>query len=398
MTTPARTDLLRPRHAHAHARVTNIELFFDLVFVFAVTQLSHTLLAHLGARTAVETALLFLAVWWVWIYTTWCTNWLDPDRSVVRLLMFVLMLLGLLLACSLPHAFDREGPLFVSCYVAMQVGRTLFMVWAIGPGRRELRRNFQRIAAWLVLSAVCWVAGTMWEGNARLALWALAVAIEYFSVAVGFWVPGLGQSSTRDWNIEGAHLAERCSLFIMIALGESIVVMGTTAAAHAATWASVSAFAIAFIGSAAMWWIYFHRGYEKGTRQIESADDPGRIGRLAYTYLHIPIVAGIIVGAVADELVLAHPEGHVDVPFIATTLGGTALFLLGNLGFKAVLWGRWPLSHMVGLGLLMLAACFATAMPPLVLAAVAMAVLVVVAAWETLSLRGVMTAPAAEPH
>jgi low temperature requirement protein LtrA len=387
----ASIGLLRLRGGHAHARVTNIELFFDLVFVFAVTQLSHTLLAHLGVRTAVETTLLFLAVWWVWIYTTWCTNWLDPDHTVVRLLVFALMLAGLLLACSLPHAFDHEGPLFAWCYVVMQVGRTLFMVWAVSRERRELTRNFQRVTVWLVTSGMCWIAGTLWEGDRRLGLWALAIAIEYGSVWAGFWVPGLGRSRTRDWDIAGAHLAERCSLFIMIALGESIVVIGATAAAHPATWATVSAFAVAFVGSVAMWWIYFHLGYETGTRQIATTDDPGRIGRLAYTYLHIPIVAGIVVAAVSDELVLAHPAGHVDAKFIATTLGGAALFLVGNLAFKAVLWRRAPLSHLVGFGLLALTGVFATVMTPLGLATAVMALLLVVATWETLSLRRAAT-------
>jgi low temperature requirement protein LtrA len=384
---PTSTGLLRPRDKHAHARVTNIELFFDLVFVFAITQLSHTLLAHLGIRTAIETTLLFLAVWWVWIYTTWCTNWLNPEHTTVRLLMFVLMLAGLLLACSLPHAFDHEGPLFAWCYVLMQIGRTLFMVWAFGPNRPQLRRNFQRVCAWLLLSGACWLAGTLWEGNVRVGLWALAIAIEYASVSLGFWVPGLGRTPTREWDIEGTHLAERCSLFIMIALGESIVVIGATAAAHPATLPAVSAFAVAFIGCAAMWWIYFHVGYEKGAHEIAAAEDPGRIGRL-YTYLHIPIVAGIVVAAVADELVLVHPHGHVDAPFIATTLGGAGLFLLGNLAFKAMLWGRSPLSHLVGFGLLALAGGLSGFMSPLGLATTVTAVLVVVAVWETLSLRG----------
>jgi low temperature requirement protein LtrA len=384
---PAPNGLLRPRAAHAHARVTNIELFFDLVFVFAVTQLSHTLIAHLSVRTAVEVTVLFLAVWWVWIYTTWSTNWLDPDHVAVRLLIFALMLAGLLLACSLPHAFDHEGPLFAWCYAAMQVGRTLFLVWAVRRERPELTRNFQRIAAWMVLSAVCWIAGTQWEGDRRLGLWVLAIAIEYAAAWAGFWVPGLGRSRTRDWDIEGTHLAERCSLFIMIALGESIVVIGATAAAHPATWATMSAFTVAFVGSAAMWWIYFHAGYEKGTRRIASTDDPGRIGRVAYTYWHLPIVAGIVVAAVADELLLVHPDGHADTAFIVTTLGGTTLFLIGNLAFKAVVWGRAPLSHVAGFALLALTPVFATSLAPLALATAVMAILVVVAAWESLSLR-----------
>ena len=384
---PASATLLRQRGGHVHARVTNIELFFDLVFVFAVTQLSHALLDRLSLQGALETGLLFLAVWWVWIYTTWCTNWLDPDRVAVRILIFALMLAGLLLSCSLPHAFDAEGMLFAICYVAMQIGRTLFMIWAVPASRPGLRRNFQRVAVWLAASAVLWITGALSTSERRVWLWALAIAVEYVSVMVGFWVPRLGRSLTGDWDIAGTHLAERCSLFILIALGESILVTGATAAGTHATLPVVTAFVTAFLGSVAMWWIYFNIGVERGARQIASDDDPGRIGRLAYTYIHLLIVAGIVVAAVADELVLTHPTGHVDLPFIAVTIGGPTLFLLGNLSFKAVIWGRAPLSHLVGFGLLALTTLLASKLTPLALASAVAAILLVVAAWETISLR-----------
>ena len=135
-----------------------------------------------------------------------------------------------------------------------------------------------------------------------------------------------------------------------------------------------------------MWWIYFNIGAERGTRQIASADDPGHIARLAYTYLHLPIVAGIVVAAVADELVLAHPGGHVELPFVAVTVGGPLLFLLGNLAFKRVLWRRAPLSHLAGTAMLGVAAVLAPFASPLALATVTTAILLVVAAWETASL------------
>jgi hypothetical protein len=148
------------------------------------------------------------------------------------------------------------------------------------------------------------------EGDARLLLWAVALAIEYLSPAVRFWIPKYGASGVADWVVEGGHMAERCAGFIIIALGESIVVIGATFAELAWTVETVRAFASAFIGSLAMWWIYFHKGAEAGSEQISKASEPGQLARLAYTYLHMPIVAGIIVSAVADELVLKHPSGH----------------------------------------------------------------------------------------
>ncbi len=381
---------LRHRGAHGHAKVTNIELFFDLVFVFAITQLSHSLLEHLNLQGVLQTGLLFLAVWWVWICTSWCTNWLDPDRASVRLMLFTLMLAGLLMSCALPHAFADEALLFAACYVAMQVGRSLFTLWALGSAQPALTRNFQRVAIWLGVSAIFWICGALAAPEWRMPLWALAIAIEYGSAWAGFWVPGLGRSHTSDWTIEGAHLAERCALFIMIALGESILVTGATAASVPATGPTVTAFGVAFIGSVSMWWIYFNAGVERGAEQIASAADPGRLGRLVYTYIHLLIVAGIIVGAVADELVLSHPLGHLDAHVMAPMVGGPALFLLANLWFKAVVWGRLPLSHMVGLALLALVtlvSSLATAASPLALASAVTAILLIVAAWETRSLR-----------
>ncbi|MEQ1689331.1 MAG: low temperature requirement protein A, partial [Sphingopyxis sp.] len=126
----ARHHLFRTRDAHDHSPVTYIELFFDLVFVFAITQLSHRLLHHLTWQGAGETLILFLGTWWVWIYTSWTTNWLDPERAHVRLMLIAMMVGGLLLASGIPDAFGATGLLFALTYIAMQLGRSLYMVWA----------------------------------------------------------------------------------------------------------------------------------------------------------------------------------------------------------------------------------------------------------------------------
>jgi low temperature requirement protein LtrA len=262
------------------------------------------------------------------------------------------------------------------------------MLWALGSGNSGLKVNFQRIISWLGLAGMLWIAGGLAEGDARLVLWSIALLLEYVAPSIGFWVPGMGRSRTSDWNVEGHHLAERCGLFIIIALGESILVTGATFGELAWSSTTVAAFVVAFVGSVAMWWIYFDSGAERGSAHIAGSSDPGRMARLAYTYLHLPIVAGIIVAAVADELLLAHPAGHADPPTIAAALGGPALFLLGTALFKATTARRFPLSHLVGLVLLALLSLVAAKMATLVLGAASTLVLVLVAAWERRSLRG----------
>ncbi len=383
-------DLLRSRHAQDSGKVGFVELFFDLVFVFAVTQLSHFLLAHPTPVGAMQTGLLLLAVWWVWIFTSWVTNWLDPERVPVQLCLFALMLAGLVMSASIPRAFADRGVAFAAAYVAMQVGRTLFMLWCLRGSATPARRNFQRIFVWLATSAVLWLIGAQAEGEARFGWWALALALEFAGPLSFFWVPGLGRSSTADWDVDGSHMAERCGLFVIIALGESLLVTGATFAESAWAPKTVAAFAVAVVGTIAMWWVYFDTGAKRAHHRIAHSDDPGRIARMAYTYLHLFIVAGIIVSAVGDELVLAHPD-HADGRAIAAIVGGPALYLFGNALFKWVTNDRrWPpLSHMVGVALMLALLVPATLhlLSALGLAALVALVLVLVAAWESLTLR-----------
>lgn len=394
-----RVSLLRPRGDHGQGKVTNIELFFDLVFVYAVTQLSHTLLYQLNLVGALQVLLLFLAVWWVWIFTGWVTNWLDPERPLVRIALLTLMLAGLLLSIALPDAFGERGLLFSGAYVFMQVGRTLFMLWAIGDGAPANTRNFQRIAVWLVASGILWLIGSWMDGQTRGAFWVAALVLEYLGPALAFHVPGLGRSSTADWNVDGGHLAERCSQFVIIALGESVLVTGSSFAEALREPQAPLAFVSAFIGSVAMWWIYFDLGAERGSRAIRQSADPGRTARVAYTYLHLLIVAGIIVCAVADELTLRHPKQRTDMINAAVLLGGPALYLLGNVLFKKTVNGtNLPLSHLIGLALLVLLALTSALWPIALLGVATTAVLLVVAIWEMRSLRSVresMEAPSA---
>ncbi|HEX7080142.1 MAG TPA: low temperature requirement protein A [Gammaproteobacteria bacterium] len=382
--------LLRRHDGIDGGRVTPVELFFDLVFVFAVTQLSHALLAQPIPLRAAQVSLLLIAVWGVWIYTSWVTNWLDPERIPVRLCLFALMLAGVVLAASIPEAFAERGSAFAGAYVFMQVGRTLFFLWAARRAPVRMIRNFQRILAWLVVSGLFWIAGGFSREETRFAWWAAALLLEYISPWLYFWVPGLGRSSIADWNIHGGHMAERCALFVIIALGESLLVTGATFAELAWSAETLGGLTIAVLSSMAMWWIYFDTGAPRAQHRIEREADPGRQGRMAYTYLHLLIVGGIIVSAVADELVLVHPDQITDAG-IAAIIGAPALYLLGNALFKWVTNVRRapPLSHVVGLLLFLplLPSAFAHRFSALMLNAIALGILIVVTGWESIAIR-----------
>ncbi len=378
-------DTLLRGHGRGDVKVSNAELFFDLVFVFAITRLSHTLLEDLTLAGALRVGVLFMAVWWVWIYTTWVTNWLDPERTPVRLMLYALMAAGLFVSMAIPAAWERRALTFAAAYAAMQVGRTLFMLWALRGRDADNFRNFLRILAWLVVSAAFWIAGALVDDH-RGVLWVLALAIEYAGPMLYFWTPGLGRSQISDWNVEGAHLAERCGLFVIIALGESVLITGATMADLPWTRVTLAAFGAAFAGCVAMWWLYFNIGAERAAERIEKARNPGRLARVAYTYTPLLIVGGIVASAAADELVLAHPLGHLDAAAAIIVVGGPALYLLGNAVFKRITAGWWPLSHLAGMAAFALLGAGATHATPLALGAATTAVLVVVAVWETLSL------------
>lgn len=396
----ARALLLRSRGNSDSGKVSFIELFFDLIFVFAVTQLSHSFLENFTLAGAGELALITMAVWWVWIFTAWVINTLNPESKHVRFMLIVLMLVGLIMSSSIPKAFETAGLYFAVAYTLLQVGRTAFTVWVLRDGSIELRNNFIRILAWLTLSGVFWIAGGIAEGETRLALWIIALVIEYVSPSLGFWTPRIGRTPTTVWNVEGSHMAERCGLFIIIALGESILVTGATFAKLEWSPVTLAAFAASFAGTAAMWWIYFDSTAKTGHHFIAHSSDPGRVARSAYTYTHLLLVAGIIVTAVADELLLAHPVGHIDAKTIAVILGGPALFLLGNLLFMRIVSGVYPAPYLSGLLALAVLGFASVFMNALILSGLASLVLIAASLWGSLfseRLCRVQSAPAAEP-
>lgn len=380
------TSLMRVRTPGEHARVGFVELFFDLVFVFAITQVSHLLLAHLTPLGVLEAAILLAAVWWVWIDTSWITNWLDPERGPVRLMLFTLMAAGLIMSTSLPHAFGDKGLVFACAFAAIQVGRSLFTLRAV-RGSPTQKANFQRISIWALLGAVFWISGGLAEGQTRLLIWLVALGLEFTGPLLAFFVPGLGRSSTMDWDVEGAHLAERVGLFVIICLGESIIITGATFGELPWTPTVVTVFVSALITTITMWWLFFSEAHEAGSETISHAADPGAIARRTYTYCPIIVVAGIVVTAVGDELALAHPLGVAGVAKAAVLIGGPMLFLLGTALSIYSIWGKvaWP--RVAGVAAMGATLMFGQGLSPLLLTMTSTVILVLTAIWESVAGR-----------
>lgn len=363
------------------------ELFFDLVFVFALIQLSQTLAKEFNSASMLEAVVLIMAIWWVWIYTTWVTNLLDTENEAVRLLLFALMFCGVLLGIELPHAFGDQGLIFAGLYSAMQIGRSLFMLYAYRNVEREAFLTFLRITVWLSLSCLFWLLGGLGPSEWRVVYWLIALAIEYFSPMVRYWVPGLGRSAKESLNISGAHMAERCGLFVILCLGETILTTGKNAAEHMDENLTFIILCSAFLNTVAMWWIYFHHGHEKAADKAETTCKPESLAHNLFAYGHLPIVAGIILTAVGENFSLSQAEEDNTFWQVSAILGGPALFLSGNAWIKIVAARSMPVSHLLGIALLIVTAFAAPMTPVYYIQILATMILTVVAVWEYVALK-----------
>lgn len=379
------------RRGEGEDRVAFIELFFDLVFVLAVTQLAHHVVDHLDPRGLLEALVMLIAIWWVWMYTTWVTNWMDPQRSPVRVMLIALMLLGLVLSTSIPEAFGDRALGFAGAYLAMQLGRSIFVAVSYAlAGDRVNALNLSRIALWFCLSGPLWIIGALTGGDAQLTWWMLAITIELLGPILRYWMPVLRTTPIENWQVSGAHMAERSGLFMIIALGESIIVTGSQFSDNELTSSSTLAFLAAFVGTILFWLLYFSHGAEHGARFIGEAERTGAIARLTYTYIHILLVGGIVLLAVGDELVLAHPDDPLDLATLAIVTAAPALYLLGNLLFKRSIGRPWLKSHLAGMAALVAVFALGLAAPevtPLALTWITNGVLAIVTAIDEITWR-----------
>jgi low temperature requirement protein LtrA len=375
----------RDRDAGEEQRATTLELFYDLVFVFAVTQVSHLLLDDLSWQGAGEATLVLLVVWWAWNYTTWVTNELDPDSPVVRLLLMGIMLATLLMAVAIPNAFGSKGLLFACSYVAIQVGRHAFLTFASArPGKIE-RERAADILIWFFVAGVFWIAGALVEDEARVSLWLVALVIDYLAPVFLYRVPGRRTLAPETWDVETTHFAERFQLFVIIALGESIVLIGATTSDLDIDAARLAALALAFAGTAALWWLYFDYVAPIAQRRLELAANRTLLARDGYTYLHVLMIAGIIAWAVGDELVIAHPRDVLPAAEVVVLVSGPAIYLLGHVLFRLRMAGTLSRKRLAGALACIAVGGLGSFSTGIVLSALLVAVLVVVIVAERIA-------------
>ncbi|MET9298560.1 low temperature requirement protein A [Micromonospora aurantiaca] len=297
------------RTASSPGRATFLELFFDLVFVFALTRVSQRLISGLdGSAGAVaadvgRTLLLFLVLWQVWTITTWVTSRYEPERTVIQVVVVGTMFGSLVLGVTLPRALEERALPFALAYVVVMVGRPLLILVALRAHPRRLVPL--RLAAWAGFSAPLWIAGALMPGP-RLALWVVALAVDHLGTILGWPLPWIGASRIRQWLVAGEHLAERYQQIFLIALGESILVIGVTFSGKEFSGDAAVAFAISFVITALLWRIYFYRAGHLLAEALRVAGTPGRLAESA-AQTHLFMVLGVIGAAVGYELVITHP-------------------------------------------------------------------------------------------
>jgi low temperature requirement protein LtrA len=393
MTTNSGAELLREPEDPQQA--TFLELFFDLVFVLALTQLSRGLSQHLTWSGAFQTLVLLLALWWVWVHTAGLTDIFDPRRPPIQLVVTATMLGTLVLAAVTPQAFGKQGLVFAGAYLGIQLGRSVFVV-LVKPSR-EARRLYLRQLIWFGASAVPWFAGALTHHPTRAVLWALAVVMDSTATELRFPVPGRGRASTSEFAVTGGHLAERYRQFFIIALGESILVSGLAFGGSGLGAAHSTALVVSFATTALLWRIYIYRAGELLAAALTASRDPVLTG-LASVYAHLTMVAGIVVTAVGQELVIAHPLGHTRPAWTTVILGGPALFLAGRALFEYTVFARVSHDRPIGLLALTAAAPVTLHLPPLLAATAATVILAAIAVADAARARHRPPEPPSPPR
>jgi len=357
------------------SRSTLIELFFDLAFVFALTELSFTLAARLTWMGAWQVLVLTMAVWWTWSVTTWATD-LYAQRAGLRALVIALMFGVVLLSGTVPDAFAERGLAFAVAYVVLQIGRTSTLLLA--TRRHPLRRRPARVLFWFLISAVIWISGAYVHGAARAAMWTLAIVVDYGSANLGWPTPFLGRSELHEWDLVEEHLGERYRQILIIGLGDMVLTMGEVYAAGRNGPMRTLGLATTFLTTVLLWQIYAYRAGEWITTAFTPGSRRARPAR-KLDWDHLVMVAGIVVTAVGGKQIIAHPSGHTPWSWLAVIIGGPALFLLGRAHFGYVVFGHLSLPRIIGLvGLGVLVPVLRLATPLMAGAAVAIVLLLVI--------------------
>ncbi|MFI6266845.1 low temperature requirement protein A [Micromonospora sp. NPDC051006] len=378
------------RSATSSGRATFLELFFDLAFVVALTRVSQrfadlgsdtgwTLVAGLG-----RTLLLFLALWLIWSHTTWITSRYEPERSIIQAVVVGTMFAALVMAVTLPRAMEERALPFTVAYLMVMVVRPLVVAAALRGHPRRLVPF--RLAAWAAVSAPIWLVGALGPDHLRLPLWAAALAVDYLAWALGWPLPRLGAAAIGQWRIAGEHLGERHQQIFLIALGETILVIGVVFSGADYSAQRAAAFTVAFTTSALLWRIYFHRAGRLLHEALGRARMPGQLGT-ASGRTHALIVFSVLVTAVGYELVIAHPFGPPRPTWLLFVVGGPALFLVARVRLEYEIFGRLSGSRMIGLVVLLLITAALAQWSPMVGLSVVAGVLALIALLDALQSR-----------
>ncbi|MGW0335817.1 low temperature requirement protein A [Streptomyces sp. NPDC003011] len=361
----------------ARREVTPLELFFDLVYVFAIGQLSHQLLAHPTWAGAAQTLVLYAAVYAVWAYTTWTVALVPAEDPRTRRMLLAVMLVGLFMNAAIPRAFDDAGWVFVVTYLLIHIGRT---VWLLTIGLDAVNQeHFRRVLIWFVAPAPLWLIGAAAGGGTRLAWWAAAVLVELVGTLTAHPLPGRRLDS-REVTFAGGHLLERGRLFMIIAFGETILTTGTALTAAPYEPMTLLTAGVALTGTIALFWLFFSRS-ERVVRHYELTEDPIRAGRSGVYSLMVS-VAGMIAVAAGDERVIAHPAHHAGITTNLLLFGGPALYIGAQTWHGATLFDDLPRARLVALSALVIGCAVTLAAPAYLAAVIAAAIIVTLTAFE----------------
>jgi low temperature requirement protein LtrA len=379
-------------------QVTFLELFFDLVFIFALSRVSQRLVKditsqrHVVLTEAGQTLLVLLAIWAVWTATTLITDLYDPDHPQIQLLVVATMFASMVMSVAVPAAFGRRGMVFAGAYVAIHLGRGLYLVPALRG--HQAQRRAARVLVWFGVSAFPWIAGALFpEGVIRGVLWTVAISLDYAALFLRLPVPRLGRPPESELPVVAEHLSERYRQFFIIALGELILITGIEASRGDLKPAGAAAFVVSFATTVQFWRIYIYRAGERLPAAIATAALPGRLA-IWLAGVHLLMVIGIVAASAGFELVIGHPTGHTDPAWAAVVLGGPAVFLVGRGAFEYAVFHRVSPSRPVGALVLAAAAPAMVRLPPLVAGVVATAVLTGVAIVDATRDRAPRTRPA----
>ena len=351
------------RRFETTAGATFLELFFDVAFVFALRALAQLLLSKLTWSGAYQTLVVMLAIGWVWCLTVRVTDELGSERTSVLLLVLATMVGALVLAAAVPEAFGKTGLVFAGTYLAIQIGRNLFVVILLR--HQEARHGAQQSLIWHAATVVPWVIGALASSPVRAPLWTVAIAIIYIARWVDYAVPGLRRIRTGKAQAGWQHLAERYRALFVIGLGEVVLAIGSNLTDHAFTTTQTVAFVVTFAITALIWRVYIFRAGTQMGPAIHASARSDLIATVA-SYAHIIMISGLVVTSVGDALVLEHPLGHPRTAATVTILGGPAVFLVGRYLLSYIVFSDVDTSRIIGLLALALLVPPMLFLPPLV--------------------------------